>query len=487
MKAIKVSNTLTGKKESLETIEPGHVKMYACGVTTYDDCHIGHAMQAIYFDMIRSYLRFAGYKVTYVRNYTDVDDKVIAKAKQTQEAPLDLAERIIKNEEKDMQALGIEAPDFSPRVSRCIPEIIEMIDTLVKEGAAYVTSTGDVYYRVKAKNDYGKLSNRNPEELRSGTRDLVLGEKEDELDFALWKHEQSEGAFWQSPWGSGRPGWHIECSAMSKKHLGKSFDIHGGGRDLVFPHHENEIAQSESANHCNYATYWLHSGLLTINKQKMSKSLGNHILISSFLEKYPGEVLRLAYLQNHYSSNVDFTEDVFSTCLRRLLYFYESLLALDELAEKANDQDYHGPWVEGHDPSAMIEAFHKEMSNDFSTVTAIRDLHLCFRKANELIRSKKSQAKFQTAKAYAGNFRLLFGVLGLLKQEPKSFMDGLKKRILPELNLTEDDIQSLIAARQQSKVERDFEKADNIRDELLAKGIELRDTPHGTTWSIVFK
>lgn len=487
MRAIKLSNTLTGKKELLETLEPGHVKMYGCGVTTYDDCHIGHAMQAIYFDMIRSYLRFAGYEVTYVRNYTDVDDKVIAKAKEKKLAPLALAEQIISNEERDMKALGIEPPEFSPRVSQCMPEIIEMIKTLVDEGAAYVTSEGDVYYRVKLKADYGKLSNRKPDELRSGTRNLVLGEKEDELDFALWKREDTEGAFWESPWGKGRPGWHIECSAMSKKHLGKSFDIHGGGRDLVFPHHENEIAQSESANHCNYATYWLHSGLLTINKQKMSKSLGNHILISDFLKAYPGEVLRLAYLQHHYSSNVDFSEEVFSSCLRRLLYFYESLQMLDELAAKATDANYKGPWVEGHDPSSLTEAFHKEMSNDFSTVTAIRELHLAFRKANELGRAKKSQAKFQTAKAYAETFRTLFGVLGLLKQEPSSFIDGLKKRILPELNLTEADIDKAIADRSQAKAAKDFAAADSIRDRLLERGIELRDTPQGTTWSIVLK
>ncbi|MEZ4742050.1 MAG: cysteine--tRNA ligase [Bdellovibrionota bacterium] len=271
MQEIYLKNTLSGKKEKLKTIEPGHVKIYACGVTVYDDCHIGHAMQAIYFDVIRNYLEFAGYKVTYVRNYTDVDDKIIDRAQKLGISPRKLADDVITSSIRDMKALGLHPATYEPKVSEVIPEIIEMIKALIEKNAAYATPSGDVYYRVRSKENYGKLSNRNPDDLRSGTREIVEGDKEDELDFALWKQDTTKDASWQSPWGLGRPGWHIECSAMAKRYLGNSFDIHGGGRDLVFPHHENEIAQSESANGCEYATYWIHSGLLTINKQKMSK------------------------------------------------------------------------------------------------------------------------------------------------------------------------------------------------------------------------
>ncbi|MCX6129598.1 MAG: cysteine--tRNA ligase [Proteobacteria bacterium] len=325
MREIVLSNTLSGKKEKLETLEPNHVRMYACGVTVYDNCHIGHAMQAIYFDVIRSYLEFAGYRVSYVRNYTDVDDKIINKAKERGISPKALVEEVIQSSIADMESIGVRPANHEPRVSDSIPQIISMVQSLITKGYAYATAKGDVYYRVRKKFDYGKLSNRKLDELRVGTRDLAECEKEDDMDFALWKQDDTIGASWPSPWQQGRPGWHIECSAMAKMYLGASFDIHGGGRDLVFPHHENEIAQSEAANGCNYARYWIHSGLLTINKQKMSKSLGNHILIHDFVKRFPGEVLRLAYLQYHYSSNVDFTEQTFRQAARRLLYFYESL------------------------------------------------------------------------------------------------------------------------------------------------------------------
>lgn len=337
MQEVFVQNTLTGKKERLVPIRPGHVSIYACGVTTYDHYHIGHALQAIYFDMICRYLRYAGYKVTYVRNYTDVDDKIINRAKDLGISPQKLAQDIIESSEEDMIALGCIAPDFAPRVSRSIPEIIAMVEDLIRNGAAYATPDGDVYYRVRSKSDYGKLSNRKVDELRAGTRDLVEGGKEDPLDFALWKHDETEGASWDSPWGKGRPGWHIECSAMSKIHLGPSFDIHGGGRDLIFPHHENEIAQSESANKCSYANIWIHSGLLTIEKQKMSKSLGNHIALKDFLKKWPAEALRLAYLQHHYGSNIDFHKDTFKKAHQRLFYYYSTLGTLDDLAEEAQE------------------------------------------------------------------------------------------------------------------------------------------------------
>ena len=269
---IQIYNTLTQKKEILQTLEKGHVRIYACGITTYDDCHIGHAMQAIFFDVIRQYLEFVGYKVTYVRNYTDVDDKIIEKAAKLNISPKQLSLQIIRSADKDMNDLYVRPADVQPRVSDNIAEIIEMIEVLVRKQAAYVTNEGDVYYRVGDKKDYGKLSNQYLKELRVNTRNTSSNKKENALDFALWKKDNVADACWDSPWGKGRPGWHIECSALAKKFLGESFDIHGGGRDLVFPHHENEIAQSESANGKPFARYWMHSGLVTINGQKMSKS-----------------------------------------------------------------------------------------------------------------------------------------------------------------------------------------------------------------------
>lgn len=482
MREITVSNTLSGKKERFEPIEAGIVRMYACGVTVYDNCHIGHAMQAIYFDVIRNYLEFIGYKVTYVRNYTDVDDKIIAKAKEIGILPNELASRIIESSERDMKAIGVRSPDFEPKVSTSMDDIIAMIEELIAKGFAYPTESGDVYYRVKEKKDYGKLSNRDPKNLRTGTRELSSGGKEDELDFALWKADSTAGASWDSPWGRGRPGWHIECSAMSRKHLGKSFDIHGGGRDLVFPHHENEIAQSEAANGCSYANYWLHSGLLTINQQKMSKSLGNHVLISEFLERYPAEVLRLAYLQNHYASNVDFSDGVFKDCTRRLLYFYESLEKLDQIAiEKV---EANAQLLDTHRPEQMEEIFHEAMCQDFSTVKALSELHQQFKKANELTKQKKSTARSFTADSYAKMFRKLFGVLGLLQQEPKSFITDLKARILTHIGLEESQIQTWIDQRKKAREEKDYARADQIRDEMNTYGIELMDTPEGTTWSV---
>ncbi|MBC7658203.1 MAG: cysteine--tRNA ligase [Chitinophagaceae bacterium] len=484
MRDIQVYNTLTGKKEKLETLEPSHVKLYACGVTVYDDCHIGHAMQAIYFDVIRTYLEYVGYKVTYVRNYTDVDDKIIKRSQERGITPKALVDEIIASSERDMKGLGVKPATFEPRVSESIPEIIGVIQDLETNGFAYSTPEGDVYYRVRKKTDYGKLSNRKTEELQSGTRDLVKGDKEDELDFALWKKDNTEGASWDSPWGRGRPGWHIECSAMAKMYLGKSFDIHGGGRDLVFPHHENEIAQSEAANSCPYSTYWMHSGLLTINKTKMSKSLGNSILTSKFLQRFPGEVLRLAYLQNHYTSNVDFSEQVFRSSAQRLLYFYETMRELDQIASPATGAVSLLP---GHKPDELIEAFHREMTNDFGTVGALREILLAFRKANELRQGKPSPAKVHTAAAYAAVFRELFGVFGLVQAAPEDFIQSLKSKIVADLGIEESKIESLITARKTARDTKNFARGDEIRAELTAMGIELMDGPQGTRWTLQWK
>ena len=476
MRTIQLTNTLTRRKEPLQLVNPAskHIGIYACGVTVYDDCHIGHAMQAIYFDIIRNYLKYCGYDVTYVRNFTDVDDKIINRAKERGISPAKLASDMIASSNRDMAAIGVAPADFEPRVSQCIPEIIAMVENLAAKGAAYATKGGDVYYRVRRKADYGKLSNRKPDELQSGTRDIVAGDKEDELDFALWKADTTPDASWPSPWGTGRPGWHIECSAMACKHLGKTFEIHGGGRDLVFPHHENEIAQSESANDAPYAIHWMHSGLLTIDHQKMSKSLGNHISIQKFLADWPVEVLRLGFLMNHYQSNIDFSQQVFQTCHKRLLYYYEGLEAMDAFAE--------GVTAPAH--AATIEAFHAAMSDDFNNAAALGEVNKAFKAARDLMTGKKTTQKQTEVFAIAKAIREVSAIFGILQEPPTTHVLKIKRQLLPSLNVKEDEIDAAIQRRKDARAAKDFAASDRIRDEMAARGIELRDTPQGTVWSV---
>jgi cysteinyl-tRNA synthetase len=478
MRSIMLSNSLTGKKEPLKLLDPAsnHIGIYACGVTVYDDCHIGHAMQAINFDIMRSYLKYCGFKVTYVRNYTDVDDKIINRAKDRGISPAKLASDMIANSEKDMKDIGVLPADFEPKVSQNINEILAMINTLISKGFAYATSGGDVYYRVRKKSDYGKLSNRKPDELQSGTRDLVAGEKEDALDFALWKSDSTPDASWQSPWGHGRPGWHIECSAMACKHLGKSFEIHGGGRDLIFPHHENEIAQSEVANDAPYASIWIHSGLLNIDHQKMSKSLGNHITIQQFLKNWPAEVLRLGIAMNHYASNIDFSQGFFQTCHKRLLYYYEGLVSMDEYAGT----------IPATPDKITIDAFHTAMSDDFNTVAAIAAINIAFRQALEAMSGKKNPQKQTQVGGIAAAIRETGQVLGLFKQPAAEQIQNLKSKLLPSLGVTEAEILSAIRERKDAREAKDFTRGDRVRDAMASRGIEFRDTSQGTVWSIKF-
>ena len=361
-----------------------------------------------------------------------------------------------------------------------------MVQTLIDKKAAYVTPAGDVYYRVRAKADYGKLSKRNPDEMRSGTREVFQGEKEDSLDFALWKRDSVPEATWPSPWGQGRPGWHIECSAMSKKFLGVSFDIHGGGRDLIFPHHENEIAQSESANDAPFATIWVHTGLLTIDKQKMSKSLGNHLLIRDVLKIWPAEVLRLGFLEHHYSSAIDFSKQVFFNCHKRLLYYYETLEALDEIASKAPASEKE-TLLDGFTPESIVENFHRAMSDDFHTATAIADINRVFKKSRDLLVQKKSDAKAWTAKTIARSLREVGKVLTLFQEDPRTMLGTLKTTLLPELNITKEEIEQAMTERQTARKEKNFARSDEIRATLAKRGIELRDTPQGTVWTVLYQ
>ena len=481
LRKIKVYNTLKRTKHELEPLEPGHIRMYACGVTVYDDCHIGHAMQAIFFDVIRNYLEYSGYKVTYVRNYTDVDDKIINRALELKISPKVLAENVISSCEEDLQNLDVKPATYQPKVSECIPEIITMIEDLIKNDCAYSTTSGDVYYRVRKNKEYGKLSNRKIDELKGGTRNLRHNEKEDELDFALWKKDQTPDASWKSPWGLGRPGWHIECSAMAKKFLGESFDIHGGGIDLVFPHHENEIAQSESANCCSYAETWIHSGLMTIEHQKMSKSLGNFITIKDFLEKWPNEVLRLGFLQNHFSSNIDFSINSFKTCKKRLLYFYETLRSLDLISDKSSL-----PSRPSKEILKFQEDFHTHMSDNFNTPGAIACINELMRSANKLLTKKKSPQHISLATEISAQLREWGLVLGILQKDPESFIKDLKLQLLEDLGLNLQDIEALLEERWQARKDKNWKKSDQLRDQLSQMGILLQDGASDYNWSILF-
>lgn len=481
LEKILISNTLTKQKAPLVPLEDSKIKMYACGITVYDHSHIGHAMQAIFFDVIRNYLQFAGYEVTYVRNYTDIDDKIIKRAAESGISPKALAESMIQSTDEDLLAVGVKPADYQPKVSDCIPEIIDMIQDLIKNEAAYPTEDGDVYYRVRSKKDYGKLSNRNPDELRSGTRDIQAGRKEDPLDFALWKKDNTLEASWSSPWSTGRPGWHIECSVMAKKYLGTRFDIHGGGLDLVFPHHENEIAQSESANGCQYVNYWMHCGLMTINHQKMSKSLGNHITIKDFLQDWPPEVLRLAILSHHYTSNIDFSLDAFQKNLSRLIYFYDTIGAL---AIRANSVQESGVGLPNFKTDTMIQEFKSSMNDDFNTASALAELNKHFKSAQELLRGKQTQQQAITAKHYHAHFLTIGHVLGLFQENPEQFTNKLKDRFLARINSTQAEISAFINERKDARAAKNYARSDEIRDQLLIKGIILKDTPDGTIWTI---
>lgn len=476
-----VSDTLTGKKISLPVSPDGVVRIYACGVTTYDHCHIGHAMQAIFFDVIRRFLVWVGYPTRYVRNFTDVDDKIIDRALQNGESPSDLAERMVRSAEVSMGKLGVRPADVEPRVSTSISAIIAMIQTLIDHGAAYATDGGDVYYRVRSKADYGKLSHVKIESLRSGTRDVAGGGKEDALDFALWKRDDTSGASWVSPWGRGRPGWHIECSAMALQHLGPTVDLHGGGRDLVFPHHENEVAQSESANGVTFARSWLHSGLLTIDQQKMSKSLGNHISIDDFLEDTPAEVLRLAFLQNHYRSNVDFSAEVFARATERLYYFYSTLVSVVELTRSptGTDAPSHSqsvPWADD-----CVIAVRNAMADDFNTPEAIAAINTAFRRLNEGLQSMKGAAREGLRVGADKVVAMAREVFGLLGDDPVAFEIQLRRKLLPKLGLEEEAVTQKLRARSEARARRDFAEADRLRQELAAGGVVLMDRPDGTT------
>lgn len=483
---MKIYNTKTGKKEEFIPIDGKNVKMYACGVTVYDLSHIGHARQAIVYSMITDYLRYRGYNVKYVRNYTDVDDKIIKRANELGKNALEFSREQIAETEKDMADLHITSADITTKASEYIDEIIKFVEKLIEKGYAYSTPVGDVYYRVRKFDGYGKLSHRKIDELLNGVRVDVEEGKEDPIDFALWKSAKPGEIYWESPWGKGRPGWHIECSVMSLNTLGETIDIHGGGRDLVFPHHENEIAQSEALTGKVFANYWSHCGLVKINGEKMSKSLGNSLTIRDALKMYNYEVLKYVMFSKHYCSDIDILDSDYQVAEKHMYYFYNSLINMYKFIELNNGKE-DGEKIEDEVSSTIKEKFIEAMDDDFNTSIALANLHIVFKYANNLMKTAKKGNREQVANTLAfiiNQVKEVYGVLGFFEQEPEEFINKLKGKYLEKINLETKDIEEQISKRAEAKKNKEFDVADAIRAELDEKGIILNDTVDGTTWDI---
>ena len=466
---MKIFNTLSRRKEEFVPIEPGKVKMYVCGPTVYNFIHIGNARPMIVFDTVRRYFEYKGYEVNYVSNFTDVDDKIIRKAIEEGVDAETISKRYIAECKKDMEMMNVKPATKNPQATQEIGGMIEMINTLIEKGHAYVAADGTVYFRTKSFKEYGKLSHKNLDDLQSGFREIkVTGEegKEDPTDFVLWKPKKEGEPAWESPWSEGRPGWHIECSEMSKKYLGEQIDIHAGGEDLIFPHHENEIAQSEAANGKDFSKYWLHNGFLNIDNRKMSKSLGNFFTVREIGEKYDLQVLRFFMLSAHYRSPLNFSAELMEAAkngLERIVTAAEHLKFLLEGAKTENmTEKEQAKIVKSQE---FTRKFEKAMDDDFNTADAIAAVF-------DLVKFINTNTDGESSKEYLQNLLsqlvALTDVLGIIVEK--------------EQEMLADDIEALIAERQAARKERNFARADEIRDELLAKGIILEDTREGVKW-----
>jgi cysteinyl-tRNA synthetase len=456
---LQIHNSLTKNKETLTPIEPGKVRMYVCGMTVYDYCHIGHARVLVVFDMVVRYLRARGFQVTYIRNVTDIDDKIIKRANENGE-PIDvLTERFIRFMHEDADALGVQRPDQEPRATRHIGEIIKMTETLIARGFAYAATNGDVYYRVRKFPSYGQLSGKSLDDLQVGARVEADESKDDPLDFVLWKAAKPGEPYWDSPWGKGRPGWHIECSAMSTCCLGNHFDIHGGGLDLQFPHHENEIAQSEGATGEKFVNLWMHNGFVRVNEEKMSKSLGNFFTIREVLKLYDPEVVRYFILASHYRSPLNYSDESLDQAKSALTRLYTALKDLPDAAAPA-DSDYEA-------------RFNAAMDDDFNTALAVAVL---FDLAHDVNKSRASE--LHQAAVTGALLRKLGGILGLVQSNPEDFLKGGATAS----GLPNADIEALIQKRLAARAAKNWAESDRIRDELKAQGVILEDSKGVTTW-----
>ncbi len=463
----KLYNSLTNQKEIFTPIEAKKIKMYVCGMTVYDYCHLGHARVMIAFDVVYRYLSSMGYDVTYVRNITDIDDKIIARANENSEPFLTLVERFVEAMHEDEIALGIQAPTHEPRATQNMPEIITMITTLIEKGYAYQGNSGDVYYDVSKFEGYGKLSGRNTDDLRAGERVAVDNDKDDPLDFVLWKMVKPDEPYWDSPWGQGRPGWHIECSAMSTKLLGAHFDIHGGGHDLQFPHHENEIAQSEACTGEHFANYWMHNGFIRIDSEKMSKSLGNFFTIREVLAQYQAEVIRYFMLTSQYRSPLNYSNQQLDSAKAALDRIYRAIRGLDTQNIEAADQ-----------PQAS-QNFHTAMQDDFNTPLA---LSVLFGLVKEINQAKKNN-DLDRAAALAVLVQQLAQPLGILNQDAEAWFETSKHQTkTSDTGLSDAEIDALIEQRNNARDDQDWAEADRIRAVLNENKITIEDASGVSTW-----
>jgi cysteinyl-tRNA synthetase len=452
---LQIHNSLTRQKQAFVPLQPGKVRMYVCGMTVYDYCHIGHARVMVVFDVVLRWLRSSGFDVTYVRNITDIDDRIIKRAQDNGEPFQALTERFIRFMHEDAAALGTEQPDFEPRATQHVPDMLRIIDMLMRKGLAYHAANGDVYYAVRGFEGYGKLSGKSLEDLRAGERVEVDPNKRDPMDFVLWKAAKPGEPTWDSPWGPGRPGWHIECSAMSEHFLGEHFDIHGGGQDLVFPHHENEIAQSEGAHGHTFVNYWVHNGFVRVDNEKMSKSLGNFFTVREVLAKFDAEVIRFFILRAHYRSPLNYSDQHLEDARAGLTRLYTTLR--DTPAPPASSVDWSNPFA---------ARFKQGMDDDFNTADATAVL---FELASEVNRTRSSQD--------AALLRALAGILGLLQRDPVAFLQAGSTE-----QLTATEIEALIAQRAAARQAKNFAEADRIRKHLESKGVLLEDTAGRTLW-----
>ena len=459
---LRVYNTLTRQKENFVPRNEGEVKMYACGITVSGDAHIGHAFQALIYDIIRKYLEKKGFKVDYARNYTDVDDKIIAKSNETGIPADEYAKMMIKRIDVDMRRFEVDDPSIWIKATENIDKIIAFVQELIDKGHAYATDEGDVYFKVESFNGYGKLSGRKTEDAFESVRIENEENKVNPLDFALWKSAKPGEIYWESPWGKGRPGWHIECSAMNRVAFGDQIDIHGGGRDLIFPHHENEIAQTESLTGKQFAKYWIHNGLIKVNGQKMSKSLGNSFMLKDLLDKYAAETVKFALLQTNYRQDINIVDNLFPEADKHLYEFYKDILAVEESGLKSDKCT-----------EEIDKAFDNAMDDDFNTARAISDLYGYFKKIKQELRDgdvKAVEDVNQIKKTYA--------LLGFFTKDPKAFIKYYEDKNKKDEDIPQE-IMDLVAKRAEAKKNKDYALADTIRGQITDKGYAVKDTPQG--------
>jgi cysteinyl-tRNA synthetase len=477
---LRVYNTLHGRKEKFVPLNEGCVKMYVCGPTVYDTSHIGHARSVVVFDTVFRWLRHLGFKVTYVRNFTDVDDKIIRKSNETGESCAAITQKYIDEFHEEMDALNVLRPDVEPRATDHIDHIIAFISKLIDLGKAYHVDGGDVYFSIDSFKEYGKLSGRNPEDMVAGARIRIDEKKKNPLDFTLWKPAKPGEPFWDSPWGKGRPGWHIECSAMSYEYLGESFDIHGGGKDLIFPHHENEIAQSEAASGRQFVKYWIHNGFVDINNEKMSKSLGNFTMIKEVLAQYSPEVIRMFLLSNHYRSPIDYSED----SMREICMGLDRIYAFLERVGKTLEKNVlkSASLCNGD----LWNDFACAMNDDFNSAKALACVFDSVKKGNRILDEISGNTPGADALEILSSIRhdieSISQVLGIFLLDPEDYFRDKKKKGITKMEIDPSEIEELIRQRSEARKSRDFSRADQIRDQLKSRNIILEDGPDGTTW-----